>query len=153
MKEELAGQRKQGRETLGAFTADLCIYVHKGYPHFPRAVQDELALHSFVKALALEWLCQHLQLHAPTMLSEALAEPKRVKAILSTPVPSHYPPAMACQNCTCEAGGFRGDKSQWMQTACTKSWQRHWPSYDATCCHCGARCGTKTAVQASLETA
>ncbi|TRY65833.1 hypothetical protein DNTS_018008 [Danionella cerebrum] len=71
-RDELAERRRLMGESLGAFAAEVCSCVRRGFPTFPAEIREELALHAFVRGLAPERLRQHVRLAAPTTLQRAL---------------------------------------------------------------------------------
>ncbi|KAK0136443.1 hypothetical protein N1851_027445 [Merluccius polli] len=58
-RELLAGRRRQEGERLGAYAADVLLYAQRGYPAYPAAVREDLALHAFLRGLAPPRLGQH----------------------------------------------------------------------------------------------
>lgn len=84
-REQLASRRRQEGESLGTFAADVQLHAQHGYPQFPAAAQEELALHAFLQGLTPEWLRQHVRLAMPQTLSEALCEAERVEVVISMP--------------------------------------------------------------------
>ncbi|KAK2922219.1 hypothetical protein Q8A73_001704 [Channa argus] len=81
-REQLAGRYRHDGESLGAFAADVQLYTQRGYPTFPVAAREELSLHSFLRGLAPERLCQHVRLSTPRSLEEALIEAERAEEVL-----------------------------------------------------------------------
>ena len=59
-------------DRLGAYAADIQLHARRGYPDFPAAARDELALHSFLQGLAPLRLGQHVRLIMPPTLDVAL---------------------------------------------------------------------------------
>ncbi|MGH0147305.1 UNVERIFIED_CONTAM: hypothetical protein FKN15_014603 [Acipenser sinensis] len=81
----LLEKKRQPGERLGAVAVDVLSVAKEGFPDFPAATQEELALQSFLRALTPENLQQHVQLTAPVSLEQALAQAKRVEAVQSQP--------------------------------------------------------------------
>ncbi|KAL7396577.1 hypothetical protein ABVT39_008160 [Epinephelus coioides] len=52
--DKLFNRLRGGRESLGAYTADLRLCVRQGYPTFDIEVQKELALQAFIQGLQPE---------------------------------------------------------------------------------------------------
>ncbi|TWW74693.1 hypothetical protein D4764_14G0006960 [Takifugu flavidus] len=82
-RDKLVSRRREEGESLGAYAADLRFYDRRGYPTFHAIVQDELALQAFVRGLQPERLREHIRLHAPKTLTEALDESERIEHVLS----------------------------------------------------------------------
>lgn len=94
-REQLASRhrRLQG-ENLCTFAADVQLHAQHGYPQFPTAAQEELALHSFLQGLTPERLRQHVHLAMPKTLSEALREAEWAEVVLSTWLPQQKVPML-----------------------------------------------------------
>ena len=60
-RELLTSRRRHEGERLGAYAADVQLYAQRGYPDFPAAAREELALHSFLQGLAPPRLGQHVR--------------------------------------------------------------------------------------------
>ena len=71
------------RRRLGAYAADIQLYARRGYPNFPAAARDELALHAFLQGLAIPWLGQHVRLNMPPTLDVALDVAEQAERELS----------------------------------------------------------------------
>ncbi|KAK0143363.1 hypothetical protein N1851_018510 [Merluccius polli] len=82
-RELLAGRRRQEGERLGAYAADVLLYAQRGYPAYPAAVREDLALHAFLRGLAPPRLGQHVRLTRPPTLGAALDEAERAEQELS----------------------------------------------------------------------
>ena len=67
----LAVHRRQEEESLGFYTADVLLCARRGYPDYSAAVQEALALHAFLRGLALECLRQHVLLTRPQTVRAA----------------------------------------------------------------------------------
>lgn len=91
-REELANRRRHEGESLGAFAADLRLYVRRGYPTFPATARSELSLHAFLRGLAPERLQQHVRLLAPCNIDEALREAERAEEVLGPRPARALPP-------------------------------------------------------------
>ncbi|CAL9695282.1 unnamed protein product [Knipowitschia caucasica] len=50
-REQLSGLYQKEGENLGTFAANIQFHTQRGYPQFPIAARDELALHAFLQAL------------------------------------------------------------------------------------------------------
>ncbi|KAG2466750.1 TPM2 protein, partial [Polypterus senegalus] len=50
-REELTNRHRREGESVGAFAADIRVYVRKGYPTFSTAAREELSVHAFLRAL------------------------------------------------------------------------------------------------------
>ncbi|KAK2905712.1 hypothetical protein Q8A73_009655 [Channa argus] len=81
-REQLAGRYRQDGESVGAFATDVPLYTQPIYPTFPAAAREELSLHSFLRGLAQERLCQHVRLAMPQSLDEALKEAECAEEVL-----------------------------------------------------------------------
>ncbi|KAK0130618.1 hypothetical protein N1851_034899 [Merluccius polli] len=90
-RELLAGRRRQEGERLGAYAADVLLHAQRGYPAYPAAVREDLALHAFLRGLAPPRLGQHVRLTRPPTLGAALDEAERAEQELSDH-PSLQPP-------------------------------------------------------------
>ncbi|KAK2919619.1 hypothetical protein Q8A73_001823 [Channa argus] len=135
-REQLAGRYRHDGESLGAFAADVQLYTQRGYPTFPVASREELSLHSFLRGLAPERLCQHVRLSTPRSLEEALREAERAEEVLgagSAPgrSPSWHRPVRAASR---EAAGecLEGEVTSRAQPAVTRRRPR-----DDRCHRCG----------------
>ena len=84
----LSTRRRREGERLGAYAADLRLYAQRGYPDFPSAARDELALHAFLQGLTPPQLGQHVRLAGPLTLEAALDVAERAERELSTVRPS-----------------------------------------------------------------
>lgn len=80
---KLLDRRRQAGERWGAVAADLRFHARQGYPTFGAREQDELALHSFLRALTPEQLRHHVTLAMPHSLDEALQEAERVEEVVA----------------------------------------------------------------------
>lgn len=99
-REELTSRCHRENETLGTFAADVRFDAQRGYPQFPTAALDELALHAFLQGLTPERLRQHVRLSRPHSLTEALQEAERTERILirrSTPASTYSSPCRGRQ--------------------------------------------------------
>ncbi|RXM30458.1 hypothetical protein EOD39_1942 [Acipenser ruthenus] len=67
------------RKTLGILAADVRYLARRGFPDFPPATQDDLAMEVFVRGLTPTVLCQQVRLAAPTFLELTVAHAERVK--------------------------------------------------------------------------
>ncbi|KAK0139290.1 Major histocompatibility complex class I-related gene protein [Merluccius polli] len=86
-----AGNCWQEGERLGAYAADVLLHAQRGYPAYPAAVREDLALHAFLRGLAPPRLGQHVRLTRPPTLGAALDEAERAEQELSDH-PSLQPP-------------------------------------------------------------
>ena len=68
---------RQEGERLGSYAADVLLYAQRGYPGYPAAFKENLALHAFLRGLAPQRLGQHVRLTRPPTLGVALAEAER----------------------------------------------------------------------------
>ncbi|CAL9692670.1 unnamed protein product [Knipowitschia caucasica] len=83
-REQLSGLYRKEGENLGTFAANIQFHTQRGYPQFPVAARDELALHAFLQGLTPERLRQYVRLARPRCLNEALQEAERAEIVLST---------------------------------------------------------------------
>ncbi|MGH0181216.1 UNVERIFIED_CONTAM: hypothetical protein FKN15_006293 [Acipenser sinensis] len=67
----LANRTKAPREKLGVPAADVRYLARRGYPTFPPATQEDLAVEAFVRRLTPTALCQQVRFAAPTSLELA----------------------------------------------------------------------------------
>ncbi|CAL8254023.1 unnamed protein product [Lota lota] len=74
----------QEEESLGAYASDVRLYAQRGYPGFPAAAREDLALYAFLQGLMLERLRQHVCLTSPQYLGGALDEAQWVEFEFST---------------------------------------------------------------------
>ena len=77
-------------ESLGVYAADVLLCARRGSPDYPAAIQEGLALHTFLRGLAPERLRQHVLLTRPQTVGAALDEAERAEVTLS-PQPSRKP--------------------------------------------------------------
>ncbi|RXM27053.1 Adhesion G protein-coupled receptor L3 [Acipenser ruthenus] len=92
-REQLLEKKRHPGERLGAVTADVLFMAKEGFPDFPAVAQEQLALQFFLTA---ENLQQQVRLTARVSLEQALAQAKRVKAVLHRGSCSH-PPTWTCR--------------------------------------------------------
>ncbi|KAG5286162.1 hypothetical protein AALO_G00011660 [Alosa alosa] len=88
-REQLASRRRHKDERLGKFAADLQLYARRGYPTYSQGLHEEMALEAFVRGIHPERLKEHLRLSAPSSLSAAFVEAKRVENIFRTTESRH----------------------------------------------------------------
>ena len=79
-----ASQRRKEEESLGVYAADVQLMTQRGYPEFPAAAREALALHAFLRGLVPECLGQHVRLTEPQTLDAALDQ--AVQAECSAPL-------------------------------------------------------------------
>ena len=87
-RELLTSRRRQEGERLGAYAADVLLYAQRGYPDFPAAAREELALQSFLQGLTPPRLGRHVRLTGPPNLEVALEVAERAERELSDLRPS-----------------------------------------------------------------
>ena len=90
-RELLTSRRRREGERLGAYAADVLLYAQRGYPDFPAAAREELALQSFLRGLAPPRLGLHVRLAGPPNLDMALELAERAEGELSKLQPSGAP--------------------------------------------------------------
>ena len=87
-RELLTSRRRREGERLGAHAVDVLLYAQRGYPDFPAAAREELALQSFLQGLAPPQLGRHVRLAGPPNLDVALELAERAERELSDLQPS-----------------------------------------------------------------
>ena len=93
-REQLTSRRRQEGERLGAYAADVQLYAQRGYPTYPAAVREDLALSAFLRGLSPPQLGRHVRLTRPPTLGAALHEAEQAEAEFVTqpsPQPSGAP--------------------------------------------------------------
>ena len=90
-RELLTSRLRREGERLGAYAADVLLYAQRGYPDFPAAAREELALQSFLRGLAPPRLGRHVRLAGPPNLDVALELAERAEQELSDLQPSGAP--------------------------------------------------------------
>ena len=78
-RELLTSCRRREGERLGAYAAAIQLYGRHGYPDFPAAARDELALHAFPQGLSPPRLGQHVRLIVTPTLNVALDVAERAE--------------------------------------------------------------------------
>lgn len=88
---QLANRTRAPGEKLGVLAADVRYLARRGYPTFPPATQEDLAVEAFVRGLTPTALRQQVRFAAPTSLELAVAHAERVEAVLEEGERDHAP--------------------------------------------------------------
>ncbi|XP_058864420.1 uncharacterized protein LOC131706752 [Acipenser ruthenus] len=88
---QLANRTRAPGEKLGVLAADVRYLARRGYPMFPPATQEDLAVEAFVRGLTPTALRQQVRFAAPTSLELAVAHAERVEAVLEEGERDHAP--------------------------------------------------------------
>ena len=94
------GAQVQKLTAVPPYVADVQFHTQREYPQFPAAVREDLAMHAFLRGLALESLGQHVHLTRPLTLGSALDQAERAEVTQTAAFHGRGLPAVSCGTIT-----------------------------------------------------